>query len=70
VNASLFFGIVDLKRVKLLLKIKDKKDPEEFMYKTIIWAMETSKEGKSVLTKASELAKKYGAKLIVMHVIP
>jgi len=40
------------------------------MYKTILCAIEATKEGKEVLSKASELSKLCGAKLIVVHVIP
>ena len=40
------------------------------MYKTIICAIEASKEGKAVLSKASELASKCGSRLIVIHVLP
>ncbi len=40
------------------------------MYKTILCAIETSKEGKSVLSKAAELSEIFNSKLIVMHVLP
>ncbi|MFT7471828.1 MAG: universal stress protein A [Kiritimatiellia bacterium] len=40
------------------------------MYKTILCAIEASPEGKKVLTKASELAKCFGSKLIVINVLP
>ncbi|PCI74831.1 MAG: universal stress protein A [SAR86 cluster bacterium] len=40
------------------------------MYKTILCAIEASQEGKKVLAKASELAKCYGSKLIVINVLP
>lgn len=40
------------------------------MYKTILCAIEATKEGKEVLSKASQLSKLCNAKLIVIHVIP
>lgn len=40
------------------------------MYKTILCAIEASAEGKKVLTKANELAKYFGSKLIVINVLP
>jgi len=40
------------------------------MYKKILCAIEASNEGKAVLAKASELAKIYGCKLAVIHVLP
>ncbi len=40
------------------------------MYKTILCAIEASQEGKRVLTKASKLAELYGAKLMVVSVLP
>ncbi|MEX0963521.1 MAG: universal stress protein [Pseudohongiellaceae bacterium] len=40
------------------------------MYKKILRAIETSQEGKMVLTKASRLAEIYDAKLISIHVLP
>ena len=40
------------------------------MYKTILCAVEATKEGKLVLNKASELAKLCDSELIVIHVIP
>ncbi len=40
------------------------------MYKTILCAIEATKEGKAVLSKASELSKLCNGKLIVIHVIP
>lgn len=40
------------------------------MYKTILCAIETTKEGKEVLSKASQLATLCGSQLIVIHVIP
>ena len=40
------------------------------MYKTILCAIEASPEGSKVLTKASELAKCFGSKLIVINVLP
>ncbi|GAB1266638.1 universal stress protein [Aurantivibrio infirmus] len=39
------------------------------MYKTILCAIEASKEGRQVLGKAAELAKACNAKLVVIHVI-
>lgn len=39
------------------------------MYKTIVCAIEASKEGKEVLLKACELSKIYHANLLVTHVI-
>lgn len=40
------------------------------MYKTIVCAIEASKEGKEVLSKAIEFSKTYDAKLFVTCVIP
>ena len=40
------------------------------MYKTILCAIEASPEGSKVLTKASELAKCFGSKLIIINVLP
>lgn len=40
------------------------------MYKKILCAIEASPEGKRVLAKASALAELYGAKLIVINVLP
>lgn len=40
------------------------------MYKTIICAIEASKEGEAVLAKAQELSLLFNAKLFVTHVIP
>lgn len=40
------------------------------MYKSILCAIEASKEGELVLSKASELAKFYNCKLHVIHVLP
>jgi universal stress protein A len=40
------------------------------MYKTILCAIESTKEGESVLSKASELAKLCNGKLLVIHVLP
>ncbi len=40
------------------------------MYKTILCAIEASKEGRQVLAKAAKLAEQSGAKLFVIHVIP
>lgn len=40
------------------------------MYKTILCAIEATKEGKEVLAKAAELSKLCNGKLIVVHVIP
>ncbi len=40
------------------------------MYKSIVCAIEASKEGKQVLSKASELAALCKCKLTVIHVIP
>jgi len=40
------------------------------MYKTILCAIEATKEGREVLSKASQLSKLCNSKLIVIHVIP
>jgi len=40
------------------------------MYKTIVCAIEATKEGKEVLSKASQLSKLCNGKLIVIHVVP
>ena len=40
------------------------------MYKTILCAIEASKEGEAVLSKASELSRLCNSKLIVIHIIP
>ncbi len=40
------------------------------MYKTIICAIEVGQEGKKVLSKAQEVASKFGGKLIVVNVLP
>ncbi len=40
------------------------------MYKTIVCAIEATKEGKDVLAKAVALSELYGAKLHVINVIP
>jgi len=40
------------------------------MYKTILCAVEATKEGKTVLKKAAELAGLFGSELIVIHAIP
>lgn len=40
------------------------------MYKTLLCAIEASPEGKKVLAKATELAKCFGSKLIVINVLP
>lgn len=40
------------------------------MYKTIICAIEASKEGAEVLAKAYELSRTFNSKLYVTHIIP
>lgn len=40
------------------------------MYKVIVCAIEATKEGKEVLSKAVELAELYGSKLYVINVLP
>ena len=40
------------------------------MYKTILCAIESTRESESVLSKASELAKLCNGKLLVIHVLP
>ena len=40
------------------------------MYKTILCAIESSAEGKRVLTQAMEIAKKFDSRLIVINVLP
>jgi len=40
------------------------------MYKTIICAIEISKEATFVLSRAQDLAEKYGARLMVISVLP
>lgn len=40
------------------------------MYKTIICAVEISQEGKTVLSKAQEIASKFGGELVVISVLP
>ena len=40
------------------------------MFKTIVCAIEASNEGKAVLAKAAELAKRCDSKLFVIHVLP
>lgn len=40
------------------------------MYKTILCAIEATKEGEAVLAKAVDMASRYEARLIVIHVLP
>jgi universal stress protein A len=40
------------------------------MYKTILCAIEATKAGEAVLSKASQLSKLCNSKLIVIHVVP
>lgn len=40
------------------------------MYKTILCAIEVGKEGKMVLSKAQQVAELFGAKLMVVNVLP